>query len=245
MKTFTLIYAVLLLSSFGLFAQSGLNIRSGGAVTINGNLTITPAPSFVCGNPLIDSRDGKSYSTVLIGSQCWMAQNLNVGTKILGSADQANNGIIEKYCYNDDENMCNVYGGLYQWDEAMQYSTIEGVQGICPSGWHLPSDAEWTTLTTFLGGQALAGGKLKEAGYTHWVSPNTGASNSSGFTTLPGGYRSPYGYFGSLNSYAYLWSSSQFDPTLSWSRFFGYDYEFVAHNYIDKPNGFSSRCVLN
>ena len=71
-----------------------------------------------------------------------MAQNLNVGTKISGSSEQINNGIIEKYCYYNDENNCNVYGALYQWDEAMRYSTTEGVKGICPSGWHLPTDAD-------------------------------------------------------------------------------------------------------
>jgi len=75
--------------------------------------------------------------------------------------------------------MCNVYGGLYQWDEAMQYSTTVGVQGICPTGWHLPADSEWTTLTTFLGGEIIAGGKMKEAGLAHWASPNTGAPTAA------------------------------------------------------------------
>ena len=80
-----------------------------------------------CGQPFTDTRDGKSYKTVQIGTQCWMAQNLNIGTKILGNADQTNNNIIDKYCYGDDDANCNIYGGLYQWNEAMQYLTTEGV----------------------------------------------------------------------------------------------------------------------
>ena len=96
-----------------------------------------------------------------------MAENLNVGTRINGSGSQTNNSTIEKYCYDDNEANCTTYGGLYQWDESMQYSTMPGVQGICPTGWHLPTDAEWTTLTTYLGGEGIAGGKKKETGTTH------------------------------------------------------------------------------
>jgi len=99
---------------------------------------------FFCGQTLSDPRDGKNYATVQIGTQCWMAQNLNVGTRIDGTATQANNGTIEKYCYSDNDANCTTYGGLYQWDEMMQYTTTQGVQGICPTGWHLPVDAEWT-----------------------------------------------------------------------------------------------------
>ena len=227
---------------FWTVCSTGLNVRSGGTVTISGNLNITSA-SFTCGQVITDIRDGKTYNTVQIGTQCWLQQNLNYGTRIDSTSDQTNNNIPEKYCYKNLESNCDVFGGLYQWDEAMQYSTTEGVKGICPTDWHLPTDAEWTKLTDYLGGQNVAGGKMKEAGCTHWGSPNTGASNSSGFTTLPGGYRSPYGYFGSLNSYAYLWSSTQLDATLAWGRFPGYNYEFVAYTYIDKPNGFSIRCL--
>jgi uncharacterized protein (TIGR02145 family) len=119
-----------------------------------------------------------------------MAENLNVGTKINSTSDgqlQTDNEILEKYCYNNDIANCNIYGGMYEWNEAMQYDTTEGAQGICPDGWHIPTDAEWTTLTTFLGGESVAGGKMKEAGFAHWYSPNTGATNESGFTGLPGG----------------------------------------------------------
>jgi len=240
MKTFTLTCAMLLLSFFGLFAQSGMTIQGGGSVTINGNLVISP---FVCGNPLTDTRDGKTYNTVLIGAQCWFAQNLNVGAKILGSTNQTNNNILEKFCYNDDENMCDVYGGLYQWDEAMHYSTTEGAKGICPTGWHLPTDAEWTTLTNFLGGEPIAGGKMKEAGTTHWYTPNAGATNSSGFTALPGGIRGLIGGFGNLPYNTYIWSSSQKDADYAWNRHLDYGEENVTRYDSQKTYGFSVRCI--
>lgn len=242
MKTFTLLCAVLLLSSSGLFAQSGMTIQGGGAVTVNGNLTIT-SPAFVCGTPMADSRDGKMYNTVLIGTQCWFAQNLNVGIRINGSLNQTNNNIIEKYCYNDDENNCNIYGGLYQWDEAMQYSTTEGVKGICPIGWHLPTGAEWTTLTTFLGGESVASGKMKVTGTMHWRSPNTGATNNSGFTALPGGSRSGGGWFNYITYDTDFWSSSQFNTTLAWAQALYYDHENVYQGVATKTIGYSARCL--
>jgi uncharacterized protein (TIGR02145 family) len=243
MKTFTLTCAMLLLSCFGLYAQSGMTIHGGGAVTVNGNLTISPAPSFVCGTPLTDSRDGKTYNTVLIGTQCWFAQNLNIGTRINGASEQTNNSIIEKYCSYDLESNCNTYGALYQWNEAMQYSTTPGVQGICPTGWHLPTDAEWTTLTTFLGGEGIAGGKLKEAGTTHWYSPNTGATNETGFTALPGGYRGFSGTFSLIGSYGYWWSSSENSTNYAWDRNMSYSDSSVGRDYNGKYNGFAARCL--
>ena len=116
-----------------------------------------------------------------------------------------NNGIIEKYCYDDDPANCDVYGGLYQWDEMMGYTTTEGVQGICPVDWHIPTDAEWDILQNYLGGFNVAGGKLKEAGTIHWNAPNAGATNSSGFTALPNGYRDGgVGNFWALGTNAYL-----------------------------------------
>ena len=179
-----------------------------------------------------------------------MAQNLNVGTIISGQSNQTNNGIFEKYCYNDDENNCNTYGGLYQWDEAMQYSTTQGVQGICPTGWHLPTDAEWTTLTNFLGGEAVAGGKMKSTGTFYagtglWLEPNKGATNSSGFTALPGGFRPDYGYFNNLTSHAAFCSSSQYDVLWAWNRVLSCQGEYVMR-YTDldfKYEGVSTRCL--
>jgi uncharacterized protein (TIGR02145 family) len=138
---------------------------------------------------------------------------------------------------------CDVYGGLYQWDEMMQYVTSQGAKGICPTGWHIPTDAEWTTLTNYLGGESVAGGKIKEAGTAHWASPNTGATNSSGFTALPGGYRYGNGSFYSLTNYAYFWSSSQSGAANAWRRGLGYNNEYVYRNSDDKSHGFSCRCL--
>ena len=109
---------------------------------------IAKDPPIICGNAVF--HDGKNYQTVQIGAQCWFKENLNIGIRINGSQNQTDNGIIEKYCYNDDENNCNTYGGLYQWDEMMQYMNTEGAKGICPYGWHLPTDAEWEILTNSL-----------------------------------------------------------------------------------------------
>jgi uncharacterized protein (TIGR02145 family) len=199
-------------------------------------------PTFPCGNPLTDIRDGKIYNTVLIGTQCWFAQNLNVGVRIDVSLSQTNNGIFEKYCYNDDENNCTVYGGLYQWNEAMQYSTTEGVEGICPTSWHLPSNAEWTSLTTFLGGLAIAGGKMKEAGLTHWYPPNTGATNSSGITALPGGI-SDNGDFYYITNFAFFWSSSLYDATYALGPALSFNNGEVYPNMMNKTDGVSVRCL--
>ena len=183
---------------------------------------------------------GQTYNTVQIGSQCWFKENLNVGTMIIGSQNQTDNGIIEKYCYDDLESNCDVYGGLYQWDEAMQYSTTEGV---CPPGWHLPTDAEWTTLMTFLGGESIAGGMMKEAGLAHWSSPNYNATNSSGFTALPGGYRNSPGYFNDLTNDTKFWSSKEYSATGAWYRGLSYYIEYVYCSYNDKTYGFSARCL--
>ena len=216
-----------------------------------GNGTITP---WTCGDVLIDSRDGKSYPTVLIGSQCWMAANLDVGTRIDGLHNQTDNSIIEKYCYANNDANCTDYGGLYQWDEMMQFVTTEGVQGICPSGWHIPTDAEWCTLenevdagtiscsTTGLRGTD-AGGNLKESGTNHWTSPNTGATNSSGFTALPGGYRLMGGSFHQMGNYGYWRSSSEFSEDDSWRRVLYYNYSNVGRGEYGKLYGRSVRCI--
>jgi uncharacterized protein (TIGR02145 family) len=173
-----------------------------------------------------------------------MAQNINIGTKIPGTADQTNNSILEKYCYNDDENNCNTYGGLYKWDEAMQYSTTPGVQGICPIGWHLPSDGEWTTLTIYIGGETVAGGKMKESGYVHWAEPNVCATNSIGFTALPGGTRNNNGSFVGLTISANIWTSTEYSSTSAWYRDLNHtDANVLRIDYDKVAGGFSARCI--
>jgi len=210
-------------------------------------------PNWECGQTLTDTRDGKVYNTVQIGNQCWMKENLNIGTRIAGSSNQTNNGTIEKYCYDNDENNCTAYGGLYQWDEMMQYSLTPGIQGICPAGWHLPTDAEWCTLTTFLDVNVNcasetwngvdAGGKMKETGYIHWLSPNVGATNSSGFTGLPGGARNTGGWYGSLTDRGHFWSSTSYLSTLAFIRALDFNGQQVGRGASPKTDGFSIRCI--
>jgi uncharacterized protein (TIGR02145 family) len=204
---------------------------------------------------VIDSRDGKSYNTVVIGSQCWMSQNMNIGTRINALVDQSNNSILEKYCYDDIESNCDIYGGLYQWAEMVQYlngatNTTSwnpppsgNVQGLCPQGWHVPSDDDWTQLTTFLGGESVAGGAMKETGTIHWVTPNIGATNLSGFTSLPGGDRGYDANWYNLTYRSVIWSSSQNGDSNAWYRILCHcDIAAEKLSYF-KVGGFSLRCL--
>ena len=124
----------------------------------------------------------------------------------------------------------------------MQYVTTEGTQGICPAGWHIPSDAEWTQLTDFLGGIEVAGGSMKEEGTVHWSSPNTGATNSSGFTALPGGSRAASAGFYNLLTHAYIWSSSENGSNARY-RLVGYNYAQVYLSVAPHTYGYSVRCL--
>jgi uncharacterized protein (TIGR02145 family) len=230
------------------FTQPNITIHGGGAVTVNGDTYIVPT-TFTCGSPFVDSRDGHVYNTVQIGVQCWMAQNLNAGTRIHGSVNQTNNGVLEKYCFFNDENNCSEYGGLYQWNEAMQYSTTPGVQGICPNGWHLASDAEWCTLTQYIDptvncnmtGWSGTDAALRMKSTTGWF--NNG-NNSSGFTALPGGYRESAGDFLDIYYNSSYWASSQFDASIAWSIIIHDDSgaEVGRMNFY-KAYGFSVRCL--
>jgi uncharacterized protein (TIGR02145 family) len=215
--------------------------------------------AFVCGNDLTDSRDGQIYNTVQIGTQCWMAENLNIGSMVLGSTNQTNNSTIEKYCYGNISFNCNTYGGLYQWNEMMQYSSTPGAQGICPIGWHLPTDAEWCILEnevdvgsiscSILGDRGIdAGGNLKEVGTQHWISPNIGATNQSGFTALPGGFR----YTASGNNFAYsgtyaiFWTSTLYNSNNAYYRRLLNNAVTIYRYYSEINNvGESVRCVKN
>ncbi|MCD4736257.1 MAG: hypothetical protein K8R53_09455 [Bacteroidales bacterium] len=188
---------------------------------------------FTCGNPVLDSRDGTYYTTVEIGSVCWMAENINVGIMIQGLDNQADNGIIEKYCYHNTQNLCdNTYGGLYQWREMMQYTSSEGIKGICIEGWHLPSDSEWTTLVNATGGPGNAGTNLVQGG-------------SSGFEALMGGQRNLYsGYpFGGVGSYGYFWTSTQVNSSIAYDRYLQNGNPAVFTEQLDKNYGLSVRCV--
>ena len=212
-------------------------------------------------NTFTDNRDGKVYKTVTIGEQVWMAENLaylpSVVGPATGSEDAGNETVAFYYVYGYDGTDVaaakatanyQTYGVLYNWKAAMNGaassdSNPSGVQGVCPEGWHLPSDAEWTTLTTYLGGESVAGGKMKEAGESHWTSPNTGATNESGFTALPGGYRDGSGKFYSIGLYGGWWSSTEGGTNYAWSRTLYYSIGNVYRGTNSKELGFSVRCV--
>jgi uncharacterized protein (TIGR02145 family) len=197
-----------------------------------------------CGMPITDSRDAKQYNTVLIGNQCWLRENMNIGTRIQSNVAQSNHTAFEKYCFQNLESNCDIYGGLYQWENAMQWVLNPGAQGICPSGWHVPDQTEWDVLVTYLGGDDLAGAALKEAGTAHWASPNTG-TNSSGFTGLGGGYIH-YNNSHDLLVYGYFWTSSQYYSfSYAYERHLWFAGNAVPGIQVEWDNAYSVRCVMN
>jgi len=211
---------------------------------------------FICGTTLTDQRDGKTYLTKQYGEQCWMTANLNIGVRKNGSVNQTNDGIIEKYCYDNNEVNCNIYGGLYQWDELMQYSTEASPPGICPEGWHIPSDPEWKAFEIWLGmtpeqADGLQwrgtdeGGKLKAAGTTYWLTPNTGATNSTLFTALPSGNRTGSGTFDGLGYMTDYWTSTLIIDTHCFYRMLNYDQSKIYRIDGNKSYATPVRCIKN
>jgi uncharacterized protein (TIGR02145 family) len=198
---------------------------------------------FICGTRLVDERNDHVYNTVEIGNQCWMAENLDIGIRKNSNINQTDNGSLEKYCYYDNPVNCQIYGGLYQWDEAMAYNDTV-LQGICPDGWHIPSNYEWVLLTDYLGGQYVAGGKLKEAGYTHWDWPNTGATNISGFTALPGGLWNFNGYYDVIHEQAYFWSSTNTTANHAWDIALKWNTAGTIHYNAEYDWAESIRCIF-
>jgi uncharacterized protein (TIGR02145 family) len=213
--------------------------------------------------------DGNSYRTVRIGEQEWMGENLKVTRYADGSeipkleSREAWDALTDSdraYCwyYNDTENR-NTYGGIYTWAAATGgqtgKDTLPGrIQGICPDGWHLPGDAEWRQLEMDLGmDQSTSlkrgwrgndqGGKLKETGTRHWAGPNTGASNSNGFTALPGGIRLEKGAFFGISGNAFFWSSTESDDGYAWGRYLNYMNKDINRHPFMKVYGVSVRCV--
>jgi uncharacterized protein (TIGR02145 family) len=194
---------------------------------------------------------GFSQETIIIGQQEWMKYNLNVGTMVQGTATQTDNGTVEKYCYQNLESNCNTYGGLYQWNEAMQYATAEGSQGICPDGFHIPTNAEWNVLLEYLGGIYSAGGKIKETGTAHWkgMRParplNIDATNESEFTALPGGIRWHSGAFYYIQVDGNFWTSSEVNGTTAYYGGAMYSTKNATNGQFYKPESLSVRCLKN
>jgi len=189
--------------------------------------------------------DGNVYHTITIGTQTWMQENLKVthyknGIYIANITDSdtwANLSVGGRCYYNNDSIAYHSeYGSLYNW------YTIESEQ-ICPDAWHVPSDSEWTMIENYLGGSSIAGGKMKEAGYDHWLSPNVGANNSSRFTGLPGGMRTMDYTFQTLYENGLWWASTPYNSSMSWSRYLWYMYAGVDRNPAPNYLGLSIRCI--
>lgn len=180
---------------------------------------------------------GKTYNTIAIGSQCWLRENLNVGVMIDSLQNGTNNAIIEKYCYRNDTVNCIKYGGFYQWNEAMQYTTADSAQGICPSGWHIPSLQEFWVLWRAVGGtspplKVRGGGTGSGAG-----------TNTSGFTALFAGFRSVDADFQFFGTGASFWNSTQWGATGAYTMDLSINDEPISLIYVSKNHGFSVRCL--
>jgi uncharacterized protein (TIGR02145 family) len=220
---------------------TGTTLHSCGAVNVHN-------PDLTYGS--MTDQEGNVYKTIVIGTQEWMAENLNTSIYRNGDAIPTNldDGTWQNTTsgawayYNNDASYACPYGKLYNW-----YACVDARQ-LCPVGWHVPTDAEWTVLTDFIGGEAVAGGKMKTTGTIEaatglWYSPNTGATNSSGFSGAPGGLRASSGGYFYFGDTGYWWSSSEFDTYFAWVRYL-YFYDVNASRGSDfKQFGFSVRCL--
>lgn len=196
----------------------------------NTHIINSPLPIVNCGSQITDIRDNKVYPTVQIGSQCWLAKNLNYGTIIVSSQDQRDNCVAEKYCYNDNPNNCTNQGGLYQWDELMQYDDIPGDQGFCPPAWHIPSENDWNILFANWTNNGFAGSPLKFSGYSGFNAFLSGENyfdkswNFQGFAT-------------------FFWSSTPNSSTEAWAHGMNSYDPSVSSYSSSRVNSFSVRCL--
>jgi len=205
-------------------------------------MTINYAQNSCPGTPTVIYA-GKTYNTVQVGNQCWLKENIDIGTMINGNQDQINNNVIEKYCYQDDLSNCDKYGGLYTWNEAMKYATSGvKVEGICPNGWHLPTLDELKELQSAVNND---GNSLKEIGQGQGTGIGAG-TNTSGFSALLSGSRgfnSQSYYFSHLRVYIWLWSSTDYDATYTNVLELGFSDSNILLYLNGKQAAFSVRCL--
>jgi uncharacterized protein (TIGR02145 family) len=192
--------------------------------------------------------DGNVYHTIAIGTQIWMVENLKtsryrngdlIGTTNPVTLDiQSESTPKYQWSYDGNENNATTYGKLYTWN------AINDNRKLTPAGWHIPNNEEWTILMHFLG-ETVAGGKLKETGSVHWLSPNTGATNETGFMALPCGYRSVSGNFGNLGNFGYWWSADEYypNPNFAWIWYLNNENSSLNNSPSSKGTGFSVRCI--
>jgi len=221
----------------------------------NTNYTFQFATNIPCpGMPTVEY-EGQVYNTIQIFSQCWLKENLNVGEMIPGTIEQSNNGTIEKYCYDNNPDHCVTYGGLYQWREMMQYTTQPGTQGICPPGWHLPTDEEWKVLEGAVDSYYGIGVNIWDDGQYRGYNAGTNLKTTSGwnyggngtdlfgFSGLPGGYRINTGAFYYNGNNSYWWTSTEYDYEYAWRRYLNYSNPEIGRSSYWKVHGFSVRCL--
>ena len=205
------------------------------------NESNNPIPSIT-----VTDIDGNIYHTITIGSQVWLKENLKVthyrnGDTIPNITDCATWGSLTNGAYCDYDNTPSnsaIHGRLYN------FYAVNDSRNIAPTGWHVPTDAEWTTLKDYLGGVSIAGGKLKEIDTTHWISPNTGANNITQFTALPSGCRSDMGdAFWVIGYFCYFWTATEYSSDHGWVYSLHYNDESLGKNYSFKKDGHSVRCI--
>jgi uncharacterized protein (TIGR02145 family) len=194
------------------------------------HIIVQAAPGFICGNNMTDIRDNRVYPTVQIGSQCWMASNLNFGTILASTQDQRDNCVSEKYCYNDNPINCMSQGGMYQWDELMLYDNTPADQGFCPPTWHIPTENDWNTLFANYINNGFAGSPLKYSGY-------------SGFNALLSGARHIDKSWDFQGFAAFLWSSTSYGSNKAWAHGMNDPDPSVSIYPASKANAFSVRCI--
>ncbi|MFZ4546356.1 MAG: fibrobacter succinogenes major paralogous domain-containing protein [Bacteroidales bacterium] len=248
MKTIQIIFLALFFSASLAMAQDTLYVYKAGAVAYKSVISAVDSVTFQKVYPpvtTVTDFDGNVYHTIVIGTQTWMVENLKTthyrnGSPIDNVTDNALwAGLSTGAWCNYDNNPANgtKYGCLYNW-------AAVGTGNLAPAGWHVPTDADWTTLTDFLG--AVAANKLMEAGTTNWQAPNTGATNETGFTALPNGFRGSDGGFSNIGVLGYWWSSTSFpDGTTAWCRGFAPNQSFVGADHYNRLDGFSVRLIKN
>jgi uncharacterized protein (TIGR02145 family) len=195
-------------------------------------------------NQIVDV-DGNKYDTITIGAQTWMVENLRTthyrdGTPIPNVTERPewNELLTGAYCdYNNDAKNANTNGHLYNW------YAISNPAGLCPTGWHIATDSEWAVLITYLGRDSVAGGVMKSIGTTQWETPNSWATNSSGFAALPAGYRHANGEFYKIGENSYFWSSTETFSYSACGRYLSYNSGGIDRFIANKESGFSCRCI--
>ncbi len=256
-----LLLSILCLTSFWIHAQQE-KLEIEGAIKIGNSEDPTPAPgtirwagtdfqgwngtswvSLTAGKQYVKDIDNNSYEIVTIGTQVWMSENLrathyNDKTPIQIVTDNTAWSSLSTPAYTWYNNGPSEYGALYNYYTVADTNSLN----VCPTGWHVPSDTEWTMLTDFLDETSTATGKMTETGLSHWNSPNTVATNESGFTGLPGGVRVFDGTFGNIGQVGNWWSSTESSSNIAWYRFLNTTGILARHDF-DKRLGCSVRCL--